>query len=74
MGFLKGSSGDVRFYLFRDKRRYKNICTAVINEAFRKLEQFLVEDCQRNIKPLTSQEMRALFAILTNSQNKFEED
>lgn len=34
----------------------------------------MIEECGRNIKPLTGPEMRALYAILLNAQTKFEED
>lgn len=57
-----------------EKRRYQWTYTAFLNESFRKLESFLIEDCNRNIKPLTLPEMRALVPILLKSQSTFEED
>lgn len=57
-----------------DKKRYRHVSAAFLNESFRKLEQFLIEDCKRNIKPLTNPEMRALYPILAGAQLKFEDD
>jgi len=59
---------------FRDKKRYKNICNTIVSETYRKLEQFLIEDCNRNIKPLSGPELRALQPVLMNSQTKFEDE
>lgn len=50
------------------------ILKVVISESYRRLEQFLIQDCNKNIKPLSIVEIRALFSILSNIQNKFEEE
>ena len=47
------------------------ILKVVISESYRRLEQFLIQDCNKNIKPLSIVEIRALFSILSNIQNKF---
>ena len=38
------------------------------------MEKFLVEECGRNIKPLTQTELRALYSEFANGNNKLEED
>lgn len=74
MGIRETCAKAVILLSFRDKRRYKNICNTIVSETYRKLEQFLIEDCNRNIKPLTGPEVRALQPVLMNSQAKFEDD
>lgn len=53
---------------------YVRVLKVVISESYRRLEQFLTEDCAKNIKPLSIVEIRALFAILSNVHTKFEEE
>ena len=59
--------------LFRERNRYKSIVTCVVNEAYRRLEDFLIEECKRDIKPLNREEIRTLYTTLLNCRTNFED-
>ena len=48
--------------------------TCVVNEAYRKLEDFLIEECKREIKPLNREEVRTLHTTLLNCRTNFEDE
>lgn len=60
--------------LRREQEQYVRTLKLVLVDSYRRLEQFLAQDCCKNVQPLTLPEVRALFTILSNVHNKFEEE
>jgi hypothetical protein len=71
MGNHSDSYRNVPTNLSRNYEQYVKVLKIVICDSYKKLEQFLNEDCSKNIKPLSTVEIRALFAILSNIHTKF---
>lgn len=53
---------------FRDRRRYKTVSTAFIGESYKRFELFLQQNCNINLRPLSSPAMRALYCVLANAK------
>ena len=49
-----------------DKGKYKTTAYSIATETYRRIERFLMNDCQKKIKPIGHEELRSIFSIILN--------